>query len=158
MLKFFRTTSSLLVIQCGKFQAKTRSPSTGSEQLPARARSRECVLPWAVMSNCRHGPPRAISLRACRWLRGAEEKGQPGWRRALEYLDRSQDVSLVEYGRRHGERVVQRLGKAGSDDSVPGVVLKHPFPGIGLHVPLHGRQACPESNSFHRGVGQICPR
>ena len=35
---------------------------------------------------------------------------------------------------------------------------KHPLPGIGLHDPLHGRQACPESNSFHQGVGQICTR
>ena len=30
--------------------------------------------------------------------------------------------------------------------------------GIGLHDPLHGRQACPEFNSFYQGVGQICPR
>ena len=35
---------------------------------------------------------------------------------------------------------------------------KQPLPGIGLHDPLHGRQSCPESNSFHQGAGQICPR
>ena len=40
----------------------------------------------------------------------------------------------------------------------PGRSPKHPLPGIGLHDPLHGRQACPEFNSFHQGVGQICPR
>ena len=32
---------------------------------------------------------------------------------------------------------------------------KQPLPGIGLHDPLHCRQACPEFNSFHQGVGQI---
>ena len=26
---------------------------------------------------------------------------------------------------------------------------KQPLPGIGPHDPLHGRQACPELNSFH---------
>ena len=35
---------------------------------------------------------------------------------------------------------------------------KQPLPGIGLHDPLHGRQACPELNSFHQGVGKIRPR
>ena len=30
--------------------------------------------------------------------------------------------------------------------------------GIGLHDSLHGRQACPEFNSFHQDVGQILPR
>ena len=35
---------------------------------------------------------------------------------------------------------------------------KHPLPGIGLNDPLHGRQACPEFNSFHQGVGQVSPR
>ena len=34
---------------------------------------------------------------------------------------------------------------------------KQPLPGIELHDPLHGRQACPEFNSFHQGVGQISP-
>ena len=35
---------------------------------------------------------------------------------------------------------------------------KQPLPGIGLHDPLHGRQACPEFTPFHQGVGKICPR
>ena len=30
--------------------------------------------------------------------------------------------------------------------------------GTGLHDPLHGRQVCPESNTFHQGVGQTSPR
>ena len=29
---------------------------------------------------------------------------------------------------------------------------------IGPHYPLHGRQACPEFNFFHEGVGQLSPR
>ena len=40
----------------------------------------------------------------------------------------------------------------------PGRSPKQPLPGIRLHDPLHGRQACPEFNSFHQGVGQISPR
>ena len=39
----------------------------------------------------------------------------------------------------------------------PGRAPKQPLPGIGLHDPLHGRQACPEFNSFYQGVGQISP-
>ena len=48
----------------------------------------------------------------------------------------------------------------GGDTTIPspGRSPKHPLPGIGLHDPLHGRQACPEFKSFHQGVGQICPR
>ena len=30
---------------------------------------------------------------------------------------------------------------------------KQPLPGIGLHDPLHGRQACPEFIAFDQGVG-----
>ena len=75
-------------------------------KLPARAISRECVSPWAVTSNYRHGPPQAIPLRTCRGLRGAEEKGQPGWRRAFECFDRRPDISLY-----HGEllRAIKEL-------------------------------------------------
>ena len=40
----------------------------------------------------------------------------------------------------------------------PGRSPKQPLPGIGLHDPLHGRQACPEFIAFDQGVGQICPR
>ena len=35
---------------------------------------------------------------------------------------------------------------------------KQPLPGIGLHDPLHDRQACPKLNSFNQGVGQISLR
>ena len=55
--------------------------------------------------------------------------------------------------------VVQRLKRAGMRRFRPrGGSPKHPLPEEGLHYPLHSRQACPESNSFHHGVGQICPR
>ena len=40
----------------------------------------------------------------------------------------------------------------------PGKSPKQPLPGLGLHDPLHGRQACTEFISFHQGVGQIYPR
>ena len=40
----------------------------------------------------------------------------------------------------------------------PGRSPKQTLPGIGLHDPLHGRQACPEFNSFYQGIGQICPQ
>ena len=48
----------------------------------------------------------------------------------------------------------------GGDTTIPspGRSPKQPLPGIGLHDFLHGRQAFPESISFHQGVGQICPR
>ena len=49
-------------------------------------------------------------------------------------------------------------GGRGYDDSIPGEVTKTTPSGVGLHDPLHGRQACPESNSYHQGVGQISPR
>ena len=55
--------------------------------------------------------------------------------------------------------MLQRLGEGG-DTTIPSSERspKQPLPGIGLHDPLHGRQACPEFNSFHQGVGQISPR
>ena len=53
---------------------------------------------------------------------------------------------------------VLKIG-GGGDTTIPspGMAPKQPLPGIGLHDPLHGRQACPEFNSFHQGVGQISP-
>ena len=42
--------------------------------------------------------------------------------------------------------------------SSPGRSPKHPLPEIGLHDPLHDRQACPEFIAFDQGVGQVCPR
>ena len=35
--------------------------------------------------------------------------------------------------------------------SSPGRSPKQPLPGIGLHDPLHGRQACPEFITFDQG-------
>ena len=48
----------------------------------------EQLLPWAVTSNCRHGPSRAIPLRTCRGLRGAEEKVPTWTETCFECLDR----------------------------------------------------------------------
>ena len=50
--------------------------------------------------------------------------------------------------------------RGGRDTTIPspGRSPKQPLPGIGLHDPLHGRQACPEFNSLYQGVGQISPR
>ena len=42
--------------------------------------------------------------------------------------------------------------------SSPGRSPKQPLPGIGLHDPQHGWQACPEFITFDQGVGQIFPR
>ena len=51
------------------------------------------------------------------------------------------------------------VGESG-DTTVPspGRSPKESLWGVGLNDPLHGRQACPEINSFRQGVGQICPR
>ena len=48
-------------------------------------------------------------------------------------------------------------GGRGTTIPSPGRSPKQPLPRIGLHDPLHGRQACPEFNSFHQRVGQISP-
>ena len=50
--------------------------------------------------------------------------------------------------------------ETGGDTTIPspGRSPKQPLPGIGLHNPLHDRQACPEFNSFHQGVSQVCLR
>ena len=54
---------------------------------------------------------------------------------------------------------VSTIGGGGDTTiSSPEMSPKQPLPGIGLHDPLHGRQACPEFNSFHQRVGQIRPR
>ena len=42
--------------------------------------------------------------------------------------------------------------------SSPGRSAKQSLPEIGLHDPLHSRQACPEFIAFDQGVGQICLR
>ena len=50
--------------------------------------------------------------------------------------------------------------KEGGDTTIssPGRSPKQFLPGIGLHDPLHDRQARPEFIAFDQGVGQICPR
>ena len=51
------------------------------------------------------------------------------------------------------------IGEGGDTTiSSPGRSPKQPLPGIGLHDPLHSRQACPEFVTFDQGVGQICSR
>ena len=48
------------------------------------------------------------------------------------------------------------IGEGGDTTiSSPGSSPEQPLPGIRLHDPLHGRQACPEFIAFDRGVGQI---
>ena len=42
--------------------------------------------------------------------------------------------------------------------SSPGRSPKPPLPGIGIHDPLDGRQACPEFITFDQGSGKVCPR
>ena len=42
--------------------------------------------------------------------------------------------------------------------SSPGMSPKQSLPGMRLHDPLYGRQACPEFIAFDQGVGQIYPR
>ena len=53
---------------------------------------------------------------------------------------------------------VPTIGEGG-DTTIPspGMARKQPLPGIRLHDALHDRQACPEFNSFHQGVGQMSP-
>ena len=63
--------------------------------------------------------------------------------------------------RMHDDRLPSRSTIGGVGDTTipsPGWSTKQPLPGIGLHDPLHGRQACPEFTSFYLGVGRICPR
>ena len=49
---------------------------------------------------------------------------------------------------------------AGEDSTVPSarISTEELLHGIGLHYHLHGGQAWYELNSFHKGVGQMCPR
>ena len=42
--------------------------------------------------------------------------------------------------------------------SSPGRSPKQPLPGMRLHDPLHGRQACSKFIAFDLGVGLICLR
>ena len=56
------------------------------------------------------------------------------------------------------EVVVSPYGTFNVSELFPRRSPKQPLPGIGLHDPLHGRQACPEFVAFDQGVDQICPR
>ena len=56
-----------------------------------------------------------------------------------------------------GLHILNDWGRRGYDDSVPGEVTKKNLPGIGLHDPVHGRQPCPEFNSFHQWVSKKVP-
>ena len=62
----------------------------------------------------------------------------------------------LSVGGHHVEKSRSTNGEGG-DTTIPfpGRSPKQPLPGIGLHDPLHGRQAYPEFNSFHPGVGRI---
>ena len=58
----------------------------------------------------------------------------------------------------HGRSRGSTIGDGGDTAiSFPGMSPKLPLPGIRLHNPLHGRQACPEFIAFDQGDGQICP-
>ena len=53
-------------------------------------------------------------------------------------------------------KVIQRLGRWGDLAILsPGISPEQPLQETGLHDPLHGRQACSESNSFHILVGLV---
>ena len=57
------------------------------------------------------------------------------------------------------ERRRSTIGEGGDTTiSSPRRSPKQPLPVIGIHDPLHGRQACPEFIAFDQRVGQICPR
>ena len=66
--------------------------------------------------------------------------------------------NVVVPNRKEGGRG-STIGKSGDTTILfPGRSPKQPFPEIGLHDLLHGRQACLEFIAFDQGVGQICPR
>ena len=44
-------------------------------------------------------------------------------------------------------------GGRGYDYFIPGEITKQPLPGMRLHNPLHGQQACPEFIVFDQRVG-----
>ena len=72
-------------------------------------------------------------------------------------LDLAVMVSMLD----KGEGINECFNAWGGGDTTilsPGRSPKQPHPGIGLHDPPHGRQACPEFNSFHQGVDQTSSR
>ena len=61
--------------------------------------------------------------------------------------------------RYRGVRRGSTIGEGGNTTiSSPGRSPKAPLPGMRLHDPLHGRQACPELIAVGQGVGQISLR
>ena len=75
-----------------------------------------------------------------------------------EYGDEQADAGRDGLTHLARPKSVSTIG-GGGDTTIPssGMTPKQPFPGIGLHDPLYGRQACPKVNSFHQGVGQVSP-
>ena len=60
-------------------------------------------------------------------------------------------VNVVYLG--HHLKSVSTIGGDGDTTiSSPGMTPKQSLPGITLHDPLHGRQACPDSIHFTRGL------
>ena len=103
-----------------------------------------------------------------RWSTPAANSAKPKAvsNRHLQWQVRNWRVLYKPCTEWEGQRQEQRLHKRGStigeggDTTIssPGRSPKRPFPGMGLHDPLHGRQACPKFIAFDQGVGQICPR
>ena len=90
----------------------------------------------------------------------------PGGERIILASD-AEDIATIYYYFRLGVSYIhityhqrgETIGEGGDTMiSSPGKSPKQPLPEIGLHDPLHGRQACPEFIAFDQGVGQICLR
>ena len=75
----------------------------------------------------------------------------------IEVLESKMGEMKNELSHTRAQSVLKIWGGGDTTIPSPGVAPKQLLPGIGLHDPLHGRQACPEFNSFHQGVGQISP-
>ena len=86
--------------------------------------------------------PDSIETDAARYVAGSH--GENGWSTSVISVFRERSSTIGE----------------GEDTTIwsPGRSPKQSLPGIGLHDPLYGRQACPEFNAFDQGVGQLCPR
>ena len=83
----------------------------------------EQLPPWAVTSNCRHGPSRAIPLRTCRGLRGEEEKGQGDVLLSVSTEDRTSACTTGScFGRSRNSRT---MSSAAAPEKQP---PQHEFP------------------------------
>ena len=77
----------------------------------------------------------------------------------LDSRGRSEGLSLQAMTCNHCRKSVSTIGEGGETTiSSSGRSPKQPLPGVRLHDPLHGRQACPEFIAFIQEVGKICPR